>query len=196
MNIEEAKMKLYSLKNKSKHEKMLEAAAIITQLSEINGVQPIVVGGLSVEIYTQQEYTTMDIDFVSDGYHIIENILCELDFNKKGRIFYNDAIEVAVEIPDNHLAGSYDKLVRYYIEDESYIYLISVEDIILDRLRAGLHWGSEDDLLWAFNIFSSNYQELDISYLKEKTEVNSEEKELDEWIRQLNKDVPGNPDKE
>ncbi|GAA0442137.1 hypothetical protein GCM10008983_19030 [Lentibacillus halophilus] len=69
--------------------------------------------------------------------------------------------------------------------DDSYIYLISVEDIILDRLRAGIHWKSEDDLLWVFNNFSRNYQELDISYLKENPEVKLEEQVLDEWIKQF-----------
>ncbi|GAA0442129.1 hypothetical protein GCM10008983_19020 [Lentibacillus halophilus] len=109
MNIEEAKSKLYSLNNEPKHEKMLGAAAIITKLLEKENIRPIVVGGLSVEIYTQQEYATRDIDFVSDGYDIIQ----ELGFSKKGRIFYHDAIEIAVEIPDNYLAGSMDRLVRY-----------------------------------------------------------------------------------
>lgn len=62
-----------------------------------------------VEIHTQSDYTTRDIDFIADGYHIIEDILFALDFQKEGRHFYREDIEIVIEIPDSHFAGNEDK---------------------------------------------------------------------------------------
>lgn len=66
-------------------------------------------------------------------------------FEKEGRHFYHSDIKLAVEIPDNHLAGSYEKVLKAQIDEDNYVYLISIEDIMLDRLRASVHWGGEQD---------------------------------------------------
>jgi hypothetical protein len=58
LNIERAKKELYDLKDKSKFEKMLFSAAILTDLLMQHDIKPIIVGGLSVEIYTMNGYTT------------------------------------------------------------------------------------------------------------------------------------------
>src|SRR5699024_1622195 len=113
-----------------KYDTMIKTAAIITKMLEKHNIKPIVVGGLSVEIYTQRDYSTRDIDFVSDGFTII----------KEGRHFYRVENEVAVEIPDNHLEGDINKVIKVNIDKELYLYLISLEDIIIDRLRATVQW--------------------------------------------------------
>ena len=89
MDIYLAKNELEKLKDTPKYESMLKVAGIITLLLEKYNIKPIIVGGLSVEIYTQQEYTTRDIDFVSDGYERIQEILLSLDFKKEGKNFYH-----------------------------------------------------------------------------------------------------------
>ncbi len=40
-------------------------AAVITKALESLGIKPIVVGGSAVEFYTQGQYATADVDFVS-----------------------------------------------------------------------------------------------------------------------------------
>ena len=189
MDIAEAKERLETLIDKPKYEAMLYTAAIITQLLDKYGIKPIIVGGLSVEIYTQSEYATRDIDFVSDGYHIIEDILFSLGFQKEGRHFFHSEIEIAIEIPDSDLAGSYDKVAKVEIDEKNYIYLISVEDIILDRLRATVNWRSEEDRIWGFKLLASNYEIIDLDYLKNHTETVKEAMELNDWIQQIQKEI-------
>lgn len=185
MKIDEAKKQLSSLNRDNKYEAMIKTAAIITKMLAKHNIKPIIVGGLSVEIYTQSDYSTRDIDFVSEGFAIIEKLLLSLDFIKEGRIFYREDIEIAVEIPDNHLEGDMNKVVKVYIEDELYVYLISLEDIIIDRLRATVHWKSEEDGIWGFKLLINNFDTVDISYIESRLEVKQEKDEFKNWLEQI-----------
>jgi len=51
VNLYKARQQLLFLKDKPKYEAMVTTAAIITKLLEAQGIKPIIVGGLSVEIY-------------------------------------------------------------------------------------------------------------------------------------------------
>jgi len=168
MDIQKAKEKLLTVNKDNKYETMITTAAIITKLLEPQGIKPIIVGGLSVEIYTQREYTTRDIDFVSDGRAMIEEVLFSLEFVKEGRHYYNLELEVAIEIPDNYLEGDINKIAKVDIGNDLYIYLISLEDIILDRLRAAVHWRSEEDSIWGFTLLVQNIESINTEYLLEK----------------------------
>lgn len=191
MNINEARARLDALVGKDKYETMIYSASIITQLLEPYGIKPIIVGGLSVEIYTQQEYTTRDIDLVSKGYEKIRDILFSLDFKKEGRHFYRDDLEVAIEIPSSDLDGDYDRVLKVKIDEAgNYVYLISLEDIILDRIRAAVHWKSEEDAIWAFKLLSNQFESVDLKYLRSHTQTKKELELLEEWIEQLTRDFP------
>jgi len=191
MDINEAKARLDELVGKDKYETMIYTASVITQLLEPYGIKPIIVGGLSVEIYAQQEYSTRDIDFVSTGYEKLRDILFSLGFKKESRYFYRDDIEVAIEIPSSDLDGDYDRVLKMIIdEDGNYVYLISLEDIILDRIRAAVHWKSEEDTIWAFKLLSNQFERVDLEYLKSHTQTKKELELLEEWIEQLNRDFP------
>ncbi|MEK4031186.1 MULTISPECIES: DUF6036 family nucleotidyltransferase [Bacillaceae] len=182
MNIRQAQIEINKLKSAGKYEAMLKTAAILTKLLAERNVKPIIVGGLSVTIYTQNDYTTRDIDMVSEGYETIANILGQLDFKKDGRHFYNDNIEIAIEIPGSYLEGDYSKVKKIFIDDENYVYLISIEDIILDRLRAAVHWKSLEDREWGFKLLASNFDSLDKQYLFEHCQTQKEVNELDDWF--------------
>jgi hypothetical protein len=59
-----------------------------------------------------------------------------------------------------------------------------VEDIILDRLRAAVHWYSEEDSIWAFRLLSRNFTHVDLDDLRNRTETKTEREVLEEWIEQ------------
>lgn len=135
--------------------------------------------------YTQNDYTTRDIDFVSDGYNIIEELLLTLDFEKENRFFYRDDIEVAIEILDNHLEGDMNKVQKLELENGLFIYVISLEDIMIDRLRASLYWNSEDTSIWGFNLLTKNFRTLDISYIKNTLQTKQEKNEFERWLQHI-----------
>lgn len=187
MKIDEAKRQLKSLNKDDKYQTMIYTAAIITKLLDKENIKPIIVGGLSVNIYTQNDYTTRDIDFIINGYSITEKLLFNLDFKKDGRYFYRDDIEIAIEIPDNHLDGDINKVKKLKLGNELFIYVISLEDIIIDRLRASLYWNSEDDAIWGFQLLTKNFETLDITYIKNTLKAKQEKAEFKLWLQQIEK---------
>lgn len=102
-SIENAKEQLKQLADQSKFEKMVHVSAILTSLLHGYQIKPIIVGGLAVEIYTRSEYTTSDIDLVSDGRDIIDHLLVQLDFKREGRHWMHKDLLVSIEIPSNRL---------------------------------------------------------------------------------------------
>ena len=57
---------------------------------------PVVVGGEAVELYTQGSYTTGDIDIKSPRV-ATESVLKEWGFSKKGRTWFNRALDIYVD---------------------------------------------------------------------------------------------------
>lgn len=152
-NIEWAKRLFGKLNPADKHDTMLRIAAIITKLLEPFEIKPIIVGGFSVEIYTQRNYSTFDIDFITHDIKTVSNLLLELGFQKEGRHLFHEGLKVAVEFPDTDLAGSYAKISEIEIDEDEglFVYVISIEDIIMDRLRAYLYWHETDSKEWGIN---------------------------------------------
>lgn len=157
----------------NKHDRMLEFVAILTKRLSHKNIQPIIVGGLSVEIYTRGNYTTYDIDLISDGRGTINDILInEYGFQKEGRSWYHKELELALEIPSNFLEGSEEKVFEIETFGGESIFVIGLEDIIIHRLESAVvsqplnpEWSEDYD--WAHRMFLTykNTDFLDFNYL-------------------------------
>jgi hypothetical protein len=186
-NMQKAKEALEQLQNKSKFEKMLHTAAIITELILPLGIRPIIVGGLSVEIYTLNGYATQDIDFVMDGYDIVNELLLQLGFTKVGKNWVHSILGVSIEIPSNFLAGDYDKVTELPVADKA-VYVIGIEDIILDRLRAAVHWKSGESREWGYRMLLMYLEELDMGYIQGRFDHPLEQTEFNLWVSEAVKE--------
>lgn len=58
-------------------------------------------------------------------------------------------------------------------------YVIGVEDLILDRLRACVHWHSESDCEWAQRLLAIHHREIDWKYLSQTAEAENLKERLD-----------------
>jgi len=180
--IDKALLEMEKLKSKSKFEKMLLFTSIFTELLEEYNIKPIIVGGLSVEIYTRNDYTTVDIDLVLSGRDKANEILQKLGFEKLGKDWYHEDLEIALEIPDNVLDGSYEKVLILNLPNNKKVYVIGIEDILADRLRACVHWKSTADCEWGYRLLFIHYQDIDIEYLIEKSKKEQTYSELNKWL--------------
>ncbi len=151
----------------------LELAAIITQALEKSGIQAVLVGGAVVSIYTENEYESKDLDFISLSDHKkITKVMEELGFEREGKNFFHPLTELSVEFPSGPI-GIGD---RVPIKPEGkvkvgkiYVTLLSPTQSVMDRLA------------WFY--FNNDRQCLDQAVLvaiKQSIKIN----EVKEWSRE------------
>lgn len=135
----------------------IKVVSYLTYLLEKMGIRPIIVGGHAVEIYTLGHYTTVDVDLVVSGREFAQEILTLLGFKKSqgNRHWYHEDLGLPIEIPDDVLAGSLDRIMQVTVEESYHVYVIGIEDLILDRVRAAVYWKSSADREWAFLLIKS-----------------------------------------
>jgi predicted nucleotidyltransferase len=146
--------------------KTLKVLALITE--QIRPLKPIVVGGAALEFYTLGGYTTKDVDLVVADRKRLNQVLRNLGFERTtGRHWYSDLLDLAIEAPDEALAGSEDKITTVVIGGKP-VYLIGVEDLIIDRLAAAKYWqGCQEDFNLAVRLLVLHKERIDLKYLKE-----------------------------
>lgn len=155
----------YAKKIEDPLRRRLYVCALVTEaLPYSDGLPYVVVGGNALEFYTLGDYTTADVDLVSARRSEIGNILDSWGFNRMGRHWYHADLDVAIEVPDDVLAGSEEKITQVEIEDLT-VHIIGVEDLIIDRVNAYVHWRSIDDGDWAKELMVLYKDEIDWDYL-------------------------------
>lgn len=164
---ESIKKKLLALVGKPKIERMLGLCSILTECLAPHKVTPVIVGGFAVELYTLSSYSTEDVDLVLSRRDLANDVLLACGFVRKGKDWISKELQLVIEIPDDMLAGDVDRIMKLNLEDGSYVNVIGIEDLIIDRLCAGVHWKTKNDFEWARRLFLTHKDEIDIEYLKE-----------------------------
>ncbi len=147
-------------------EKRLAFMGLLTRACVGRGWQPpVIVGGQAVEFYSAGGYTTVDIDLVSAS-EPLDEILPGWGFERRGRHWMRSNLGLIVEAPGSRLApGQRDRLTEVQIAGTS-AYVLGLEDVIVDRLAACVHWSSENDCRWAAVLLRAHRPELDLDYLR------------------------------
>lgn len=131
--------------------KALFIALFSREVVRRGGKQPIIVGGQAVEIYTQGSYTTGDID-IKASREITEAILTDWGFVRAGRPWINKELDIYVDwlgssLEEGEAAERRASIIK--VTDQLDIRVISIEDLVIDRLGAFKWWGDTDSLMWA-----------------------------------------------
>lgn len=141
---------------------------ILTKYLKDEGIRPVVVGGNAVEFYTLGTYATVDIDLVSPGYEIIDKLLKSWGFEKLGRHWLLSEIDLEVEIPASSLGEDEESKILEVEVEGLKVYLIGIEDLIIDRLNAYVHWKSLEDGEWAEQLIKLHFSKIDWLYLESR----------------------------
>lgn len=146
-------------------ERRLAFVAHLTAASIARGwLPPVVVGGHAVEFYTAGGYATVDIDLVS-AHEPLQEALPRWGFIARGRHWLHEGLGLVVEAPGSHLeAGQRERVTRVEIAG-GIAHILGVEDVIVDRLAACVHWRSEEDCRWARVLLDLHADRLDWDYL-------------------------------
>ena len=63
--------------------------------------------------------------------------------------------------------GDYSKISEITVDDMK-VYIIGIEDLIIDRLNAFVWWKSEEDGKWAKQLMALHEKEIDKKYLLQR----------------------------
>jgi len=120
---------------------------------------PVLVGGAAVEILTGGAYTTGDLDFVGSVPPSVGGILEKNGFKRSGRHWIHEGAEIFLEFPGEALDPN-ETAIRY--EAFGFILtLVSLEDLLVDRLGAWAYWKSGVDGANAFLLYRICRNEID-----------------------------------
>ena len=155
---------------------------LITRILEDGGKPaPVLIGGLALSYYTREVYFTADIDLAYADRDALDAVLKELGFEKKGRYWVHDGLDMAVEAPASKLAG--EDALRETVELEGGLrcVIIGLEDLIIDRMNACKHWKSEVDCEMMALLVARYREELDWPYLEKKAALPENDTLADLW---------------
>ncbi|MDD3925500.1 MAG: hypothetical protein PHT33_02460 [bacterium] len=126
------------------------AARICSYLRD-NGVDTVLSGGSCVTIYSESRYVSLDLDFVlmqGKGPKSVTELMENLGFKSKGRIFVHPEIEYSVEFMRPPLAIGEEKIERVneITEGPYTLKLLMPTDCAKDRLAAYFYWNDMQSL--------------------------------------------------
>lgn len=163
--------------------RQLLTVALVSHLLQKKGKEvPIVIGGLALSYYSREVYFTADIDLAYADREALDEVLKELDCEKRGRYWVNEDLKIAIEVPVGVLAEEDSPLEIVELGPELQCKIIGIEDLIIDRLNACKHWKSEIDCEMAELLVMKYGMELDWDYLEKRAKKPENDliQELDE----------------
>lgn len=160
---------------------------ILTKSLKKYNLQPVIVGGFALEFYTTGGYNTGDIDLVFSDGQLLNEILSGWGFKKEGRHWIHEELDIFIEAPGSTLTPEEKKHLSEVTVDGLAVYLIGVEDLIIDRLNAYVHWQSKDDGYWAKELMVIHQKKIDWKYLQKRCKEEKTSLALQKLRKQIRK---------
>ena len=123
----------------------------------------ILVGGSAVELYTYGMCESIDLDLVMYGSDELRKKLKELGFKRDGRTYQKN--DIVIDIVDTFLG---DKREQRIVYGDLELTLVSIEDLIIDRMCGCKYWESPRDCEQAYILYILYRNEIDMIYLSER----------------------------
>lgn len=128
-----------------------ELAAFIQSRLKKKGIDVVLSGGMSVEIYSANQYTSRDLDLVQTFFgkrDVIKAEMQAMGFLPQGRSFSHPDTDLLVEFPPGPLTVGDEPVknlheIRY---STGVLRLISPTDCVKDRLTWYYHYGDQQCL--------------------------------------------------
>lgn len=152
-------------------------ASIVCDCLLRHGINAVLSGGAVDSIYTNNEYESKDLDFISSSeIKAIEKALIEIGFAKSsGRHFTHPNTEYFLEFPKPPLAIGNMPIKEWATQSnkEGKLQLLSPTHSVMDRLAGYFHWNDKQNLDQALMIakkYPINIKEIE-SWSKSEGEV-------------------------
>lgn len=182
-NIKDLTNKLRNIQDINK--RRLYLVGLLTKEIKTKKNKPVIVGGCALEFYTTGGYSTGDIDIIFPDNKLLDKVLRKWGFIKEGRHWINDELDMYIESPGSVLKGDDpSKVTKIRVENVD-AYVIGVEDLIIDRLNATVHWHSSDDRYWAKELIYIHRDMLDMDYIRKRALEEGTADELENILKEI-----------
>jgi len=133
----------------TKNSNIQELATIVCQELLESGIKAVLTGGAVVSIYTNNEYESKDLDFITESSRKeVGAILKRLGFKKENKYYKHPKTEFFVEFPSPPLAIGDEPIKEWNIlkSAEGKLLLLSPTHSVMDRLAGYYHWNDLQNL--------------------------------------------------
>lgn len=168
MKTEEVIEKIKAIESPLKRQLLM--VGLITKLFEEHGKDPpIIIGGCALAYYSREVYFTSDIDLSCKDREVLNKILYDIGFEKRGRYWINEILKIAIEAPASVIEGD-SPIEIVDLGEGFYCKIIGLEDLLIDRMNACKHWKSETDCEMVELLIKRYINEIDWAYLEKKAD--------------------------
>lgn len=163
-------------------------AGIVSAALEAAGISAVLSGGAVVSIYTNNEYESGDLDFItSASTKSVAKAIASLGFVREGRMFSHPRTPLFVEFPAGPLAIG-DQLIRPADVAEKRtaagtLRLLTPTQCVMDRLAAYFHWNDLQSLDQALMVALN--QAVNLSRLEKWAEREGANEKLETFKKHL-----------
>lgn len=162
----------------------IRVAAVLAEALREIGQDPILVGGAAAEFYTEGGVATEDIDMLAPGGPSLWKVMDQLGFTRRGKDFIHEPLKLYVEFPGEGLGrGERSDIVDV---QGTPLRIISIEDLVVDRLCAYKFWKSGLDGVGALLLLETG--RADRARLRDRARQEDVGDALD-WLQNLFEEV-------
>jgi len=145
----------------------------------------ILVGGGAVEFYTNGWYVTGDLDVITTDRKKLVSLLLEMGYERVSeRGFIKD--EIFIDVVGSYFDRHSDEIGIK--GTDLTVRVISIEDIIIDRLCACVHWVSQKDCEQAGYLLAGYQAKLDMEFLMKRAVEEQVLDKLEELLKEISED--------
>ena len=133
---------------------------------EVLTQEPVVVGGTAEEFHSSAPYHETDLDLCGSVSEDERRVLRALGLRKRGRHWFHDASQVAVEFPEVRIDGD-ETRVEHVRVGSGTIAIIGVDDLYIDRIRQATAQASESSIEFrsALAVGAAAFERIDRRYV-------------------------------
>jgi hypothetical protein len=119
-------------------------SALLARESGLGTEGMTVVGGSAIEIYTEGDYVSADIDLVVDSRPIITAVLKRWGFRDEGKGWSKKEWEIFVDPMEKPHSGS-RRLTQIISTSAGSFRIAGIEDLIIRRIRESVAWQNRQE---------------------------------------------------
>lgn len=165
-----------------------ELAAYIQEALKQAGIDVVMTGGAVVALYSEDKYTSLDIDLVNTGFSSAKQInatMRNLGFKQPGKHFVHPDSKYLVEFVAGPLSVGEETIqkVNSIRLKTGLLKVLSPTDCVKDRLAAFYHWGDRNSLEQA--VLVSRAQRINLANIQRWSKSEGKEKEFLIFRRKL-----------